>query len=170
MKSVYRDHKTSSHCLTAWDEKRLRSCSSTGYHLRMNKLSTAGFCAPVGSLACLAWKDFSKSNSHLCLCQQSATRGARGAVDKPQIKRWSTGFSFFGQLTYGFFLRASLKTFKTVVYSALEGQRGGLLPTGPKCRHNIPLSVALPRHPLCAMMTRPICCVSGLWTRYILTC
>ena len=55
--------------------------------------------------------------------------------------------------------------FRTVVYSALEGQRGGWLPRPPKCRHLVLPGFAPPRR--LAEPNRAACCVSGFSTRQV---
>ena len=85
-------------------------------------------------------------------------------ADKPRVNR---GFCSSTGLHRISFVRACEETFRTVVYSALEGQRGGWLPRPPKCRHLVLPSVAPPRRPPCAVPTRPARCVSGFWTRQV---
>ena len=88
----------------------------------------------------------------------------RDKPDKPRVNRTFCSSTGLHRIS---FVRACEETFRTVFYSALEGQRGGWLPRPPKCRHLVLPSVAPPRRPPCAVPTRPARCVSGFWTRQV---
>ena len=60
------------------------------------------------------------------------------------------------------------ETFRTVVYSALEGERGRLASQATEMSAPCFFSPRrLPRRPPCAVPTRPARCVSGFWTRQV---
>ena len=66
------------------------------------------------------------------------------------------------------FVRVCEETFRTVVYSAPEGQRDCRLSRRPKCRHLVLPSVAPPRRPLCVVPVRPARCVFGFGIRQLI--
>ena len=74
------------------------------------------------------------------------------SADKPLVNRSLCSSTALNRIS---FVRACEKTFRTVVYVALEDRRVGCLPGRPKCRHPVLPSFAPPRCPPCTAPRRP---------------
>ena len=114
------------------------------------------------SLTCLALQGFEETHRRRSTSQQPVTTSARGSAVQPLVNQTFCSSTSSNNTS---FVRACEEMFKTIVYSALECQRGAWLARPLKCRHHVLPRVALSRRPPCALPTRPARCVSWCLTR-----